>query len=358
MEKIQLQDYTIFVGDIWPELRQFLKSHDFEKTIILVDENTAEHCLPIFQQHLPDLVFELIRIPAGEQHKNLVSCQHIWSSLFQMGAGRKAVLINLGGGVIGDMGGFCASTFKRGMSFIQIPTTLLSQVDASVGGKVGIDFLDIKNGIGVFKNPSAVFVDPVFFKTLPHRELRSGFAEVIKHTLIKDSHAWEILRQIKDIEALDWSALLVPSLQIKQHFVTLDPQEKGWRKALNFGHTIGHAIEGVALRSDHPLLHGEAIAIGMICETFLSYLQCNLSQQQVAQISRYLLEIYGHHPLDLRLFDNYMALMKNDKKNEDGEINFSLLSSAGTVEINQQCSPAWIMQSLQYYNDLATVDVE
>lgn len=357
MEKIQVHDYTIFVGNIWPELKLFLETRQFEQTIVLVDDHTAAHCLPVFQAALPEFSFELIRVPAGEQHKNLNSCQHIWSSLFQLGAGRKAVMINLGGGVIGDMGGFCASTFKRGMSFIQIPTTLLSQVDASVGGKLGIDFLDIKNGIGVFNNPEAVFIDPVFYKTLPARELRSGYAEVIKHSLIHDPAQWESLRQYKKLEDIDWASLLVPSLKIKQHFVEKDPREKGLRKALNFGHTIGHAVEGVALNSDHPLLHGEAIAIGMVCETFLSFLQCQLPQEEVAQISRYLLGIYDHHPIDLRHFDDYLALMKNDKKNEQGQINFSLLPKAGSVSVNQQCSTAWILQSLQYYNDLATVSV-
>lgn len=357
MEKIQLQDYSIFVGNIWPELRLFLEKHSYEQIIVLVDEHTAVHCLPVFRAELPELSFEVIRVPSGEQHKNLLSCQHIWSSLFQLGAGRQAVLINLGGGVIGDMGGFCASTFKRGMPFIQIPTTLLSQVDASVGGKLGIDFMDIKNGVGVFNNPEAVFIDPVFFKTLPSRELRSGYAEVIKHSLIHDAVQWEVLRRHKGLSDIDWASLLVPSLKIKQHFVEEDPLEKGLRKALNFGHTIGHAVEGLALKSDSPLLHGEAVAIGMVCETFLSFLQCQLPQEEVAHISRYLLEVYGHHPINLQYFDDYMALMKNDKKNEGGQINFSLLPKAGSVAINQHCSAGWILQSLQYYNDLASVSV-
>lgn len=357
MEKIQLQTYTIFVGDIWSELRHFLDASDYEQTIVLVDDHTATHCLPVFKAQLPDLSFDVIRVPAGEQHKNLVSCRHIWSSLFQLGAGRKAVLINLGGGVVGDMGGFCASTFKRGMPFIQIPTTLLSQVDASVGGKLGIDFMDIKNGVGVFNNPEAVFIDPVFFETLPPRELRSGYAEVIKHSLIHDAAQWKALRRLKELPSIDWASLLIPSLKIKQHFVTEDPHERGLRKALNFGHTIGHAVEGLALKSAHPLLHGEAIAIGMVCETFLSFLQCQLPQEEVAQISRYLLEVYGHHPIDLRRFDEYIALMQNDKKNEQGQINFSLLPQAGSVAVNQHCAPGWILQSLQYYNDLASVNV-
>lgn len=357
MEKIQLQGYNIFVGDIWSALRHFLNTQSYEQTIVLVDEHTEADCLPLFRSALPELAFEVIRIPAGEQHKNLVSCQHIWSSLFQLGAGRKAVLINLGGGVIGDMGGFCASTFKRGMPFIQVPTTLLSQVDASVGGKLGIDFMNIKNSIGIFNNPEAVFIDPVFYKTLPAREIRSGFAEIIKHSLIHDSAQWENLRHLNDLSSVDWASLLVPSLKIKQYFVEQDPKEKGLRKALNFGHTIGHAIESLALQTDQPLLHGEAIAIGMVCETFLSYLQCQLPQQHVAHISRYILEIYGHHPIDLRHFDAYIALMKNDKKNEQGQINFSLLPDAGAVSVNQHCSAGWILQSLQYYNDLATVDV-
>ncbi len=357
MEKINLEDYTIYVGDIWPELRPFLAEKDFDRLIVLVDDHTKVHCLPLLQQGLPGYAPDIICVPAGEQHKNLDSCQQIWTSLFQLGAGRHSLMINLGGGVIGDMGGFCASTFKRGIPFIQVPTTLLSQVDASIGGKLGIDFMQVKNGVGVFNNPQAVFIDPRFFDTLPERELRSGFAEVIKHSLIADQQQWEQLRQNKKLDDINWPSLIIPSLLIKKHFVEKDPLEKGLRKALNFGHTIGHAIEGYALGTDYPLLHGEAIAIGMICETFLSFLQFQLPQEQVAQISRYILEIFGHQLIDLQHFDQYLALMKNDKKNIGMEVNFSLLSSAGSVKVDQNCSPAWILQSLQYYNDLATVDV-
>jgi len=357
MEKIQLQDYSIFVGHIWPELERLLNTGPYDRYVVLADEHTQEHCLPLLQKHLSSLHFDIIRIPAGERHKNITTCQQIWSQLFQLGATRKALLLNPGGGGIGDMGGVCASTYKRGMPFVQIPTTLLSQVDASIGGKLGIDFLQVKNGIGVFNNPEAVFIDPAFFNTLPKRELRSGFAEVIKHSLIADRQQWEKLRRFKTLDEVNWPALLIPSLQIKKHFVESDPREEGLRKALNFGHTIGHAIEGYALETEQPLLHGEAIAIGMICETFLSFLRFQLPQEQVAFISRYLLEIFDHRALDLQHFDSYLELMKNDKKNERGKINFSLLSAPGQVEINQNCSNEWILQSLQYYNDLATVDV-
>ncbi len=357
MEKINLTDYNIFVGDIWGELREFLNQRSYDQLVVLVDENTERHCLPILKAALSSFPLEVISIPAGEEHKSLDTCQHIWASMFKLGLSRNTLMINLGGGVIGDMGGFCASTYKRGIPFIQVPTTLLAQVDASIGGKLGIDFQQVKNGIGVFNNPQAVFIDPVFFATLPPRQLRSGFAEVIKHSLIADQQQWEKLRQYKKLSAVDWEALLLPSLSIKKRFVESDPLEKGLRKALNFGHTIGHAIEGHALETDRPLLHGEAIAIGMVCETFLSFLQFQLPQEQVAQVSRYLLEIFGHHAIDLQNAEAYLALMKNDKKNEGQEINFSLLRSTGAVEVNQSCSTSWILQSLQFYNDLATVDV-
>ncbi len=355
MEILSLQDYSIYVGNFWPELRSFLSKGKFHKHIILVDENTEAFCLPLLMNQLPDINFELIRISSGEQHKNINTCKNIWTSLFQLEASRNALLINLGGGVIGDMGGFCASTYKRGIPFIQIPSTLLSQVDASIGGKLGIDFLQVKNGIGVFNNPHGVFIDPGFYQTLPKEELRSGFAEVIKHSLIADQKQWDYIKQQDDLTLINWETLLVPSLKIKKHFVESDPFEKGLRKALNFGHTIGHAIEGFGLETNQPLLHGEAIAIGMICETFLSYLQFQLEQEHVAQISKYILKIFGHHPLDLQYFGDYLELMKNDKKNTDGAINFSLLKGPGQVQVNQTCPPGWILQSLQYYNDLAAV---
>lgn len=357
MEQIRLADYSIYLGDCWEEMGKLIKDNQYAEVAIIVDTNTVNYCLPILQEKLPEITPKVITIEAGERFKNIGTCQKIWKEMMLLGLSRKALTINLGGGVIGDMGGFCASTFKRGMDFIQVPTTLLSQVDASIGGKLGIDFMQVKNSIGLFKNPLGVFIDPIFYKTLSKEELRSGFAEIIKHSLIASKDQWIQIRNYKDLSTVNWQALLGPSLLIKKQIVEEDPFEKGIRKALNFGHTIGHAIEGHALDTNKPLLHGEAIAIGMVCESFLSFMQVGLSQEAVTQISRYILEVYGHYPLNPEYYEAYLRLMQNDKKNEGSEINFSLLPEIGQVRINQTCTPEVILQSLQFYNDLATVGV-
>ena len=352
MEVIQLDDYNIYIGHFWDALDHLLKERQYTKLVVIADSNTTEHCFPVLQSYLPQWHFELITIPAGEIHKNIDTCQQIWQQMMDLGIDRKSLALNLGGGVIGDMGGFCASTFKRGFDFIQIPTTLLSQVDASIGGKLGIDFMQVKNSIGVFRNPQGVFISPDFFKTLPQAEIRSGFAEIIKHSLIADQAQWDIIENIKDLSAVNWIEILVPSLQIKKQVVEADPFEKGIRKALNFGHTIGHAIEGFALETDHPLLHGEAIAIGMVCESYLSTRQLGLTDNALQRISQFLLNTYDSYPLDQRHYNNFLHLMTKDKKNENGIINFSMIDSIGNVHVNQTASEDQIIESLDYYNSL------
>jgi len=352
MEKIQLAQYEIMVGDVKKSLQEFLQKNSYSKIFVLTDNNTSVHCLPLIESTLGGFSWSSISISAGEQHKNIKTCQSIWQQMMEAGADRKALTINLGGGVIGDMGGFCASTFKRGMDFIQIPTTLLSQVDASIGGKLGIDFMQIKNSIGLFQNPQAVLIDPTFLSTLPFAEIRSGFAEIIKHSLIADINQWKQICQIRDIATVNWAPIITPSLLIKKRVVEEDPFEHGLRKALNFGHTIGHAIEGHALESDHPLLHGEAIAIGMICETFLSHRMLGLSKTALESVSRYLLSVYDPYPLQKKNYPAYFQLMKNDKKNEDGKINFSLINPLGEAVVNQTCGKELIEESLDYYNGL------
>ena len=353
MEYIQLSDYTIYLGALRQSLPGFLAALSYSGLFVIADDNTQEHCLPRLEDALGHSNFTLIRIPPGEAHKNLDTCRQIWSGLMDRRAGRGALALNLGGGVIGDMGGFCAATFKRGIRFVQIPTTLLSQVDASIGGKLGIDFLQAKNCIGLFQNPLAVFIDPAFLETLPWRELRSGYAEIVKHSLIADAAQWERLRKLRRPGEEGWEALIAPSLHIKKQIVEADPFEKGQRKALNFGHTVGHAVEGVALETDAPLLHGEAVAIGMACETFLSGRELGLPEKDVEQITRYIIEHYGHHPLDPGDFDAYLRLMGNDKKNEGQQINFSLINPVGQAAVNRHCTPELIIESLEFYNSLS-----
>ena len=350
MDVLHLQDYPIFIGPCEEALSRFLESRGDTAVFVLVDENTEACCLPRLSgvRQLAQAV--VLRIQSGETFKNLDTCSGIWRQLLDAGAGRRGLLLNLGGGVIGDMGGFCASTYKRGIDFVQIPTTLLSQVDASIGGKLGIDFHEVKNSIGVFANPRAVFIDPGFLDTLSFREVRSGYAEIIKHALIADSGMWNTLKTKRGLETLPWIDLIPPSLQIKRRIVEADPFEKGLRKALNFGHTIGHAIEAVSLQSAAPLLHGEAIAAGMICEAWLSFRAGYLDQQELETIAAYLIQVYQPQLLHGSNYPAYLQLMRNDKKNEADEINFTFIGPPGTAHVNQKAGEAEIVASFTYLN--------
>ncbi|MEO5581438.1 MAG: 3-dehydroquinate synthase, partial [Saprospiraceae bacterium] len=297
---------------------------------LLVDENTQEHCLPIIESGLTNRTYSVFKIKAGEIHKNIETCIDVWRAMTTANLDRQAIMLNIGGGTICDLGGFCAATFKRGISFVQIPTTLLSQVDASIGGKLGIDFEGYKNHIGVFKSPETVLIDPVFLNTLSDRELRSGYAEVIKHCLIADGDHWKELIGIHDLKNANWNKIIRRSMEVKRKIVIDDPYEKNKRKLLNFGHTIGHAIESHFLHSPHPLLHGEAIAAGMIYETMLSAKQLRLRIHEQNEIIHYIISLYGKPPpLNMKV---WLPLMKQDKKNINGKISFSLLRDIGVSE--------------------------
>lgn len=347
---LSLPNYAIQIGPLEAALQTWLDQRDYAGYALLCDENTARDCLPHFKSVLPACAERLITVPAGEEHKGLDSCQRIWQALFDFGAGRRWCLINLGGGVIGDMGGFCAGTYKRGIDFIQVPTTLLSQVDASVGGKLGIDFYNLKNSIGLFRDPAAVWIDPAFLATLSERELRSGFAEVIKHALIADRAQWQQLRAVTEIRALDMASLIRDSVAIKQHIVTEDPYERGVRKALNFGHTIGHAIESYYLHTPNRLLHGEAIAYGMVIEAWLSEQLAGLPLSEFKEIRDLILRQYGHRVVPEAAFAELIASMKQDKKNESADINFSFLPAIGQVEVNRTASIDQIHAAIQHWN--------
>ncbi len=352
MPTLSLDQYDIEIGPIGTKHMQWLEVQNFAGLAVLMDSNTSQHCRPLLEPLLAAFNPVYLEVPAGEQHKTIETCQSIWEQLFQAGAGRNWCVLNLGGGVIGDMGGFCAGTYKRGIDFIQIPTTLLAQVDASVGGKLGIDFYGVKNSIGLFRNPRAVWADPRFFATLSQRDLRSGFAELITHALIADEAQRLELQQLTDLDAIDWASWVARSVAIKQQIVAEDPHEKGLRKALNFGHTIGHAVESYFLESTSPLLHGEAIAIGMICEAWLSQQLLGLPEKNLTAITQYFLSLYGHHPVPLNAQEQLLATMRQDKKNEDHRINFSLLPAVGQAKVNQTATAEQITRSLEYYNTL------
>jgi 3-dehydroquinate synthase len=330
-------------------LLSFLDKRNYSTLVIIVDENTRKHCLTFF----PTIIAEaqIIEVKSGEEEKTLQTCVHIWSEMTRFGLDRKAVVVNLGGGVIGDMGGFCASTYKRGIEFIQIPTTLLSQVDASVGGKLGIDFEHYKNHIGVFNEPQAVIISSLFLKTLDPREVRSGFAEVIKHALIADAEAWNKVKH-KSLQEQNWDEVIPHSVAIKSNITTLDPLEKGLRKVLNFGHTLGHAVESYFLEKGNRILHGEAIAIGMISESYLALKHGFISKADLTEIEQYILSIYGHVTVPSDIFDELLALARQDKKNEKGSVLFSLLEKIGKANFNITISDADMKESLTYYNSL------
>lgn len=352
MEPIKNTDHFIYFESGLAPLKAILDKNKYSKVFVFADTNTSALCLPVFRSLLDDLEdFDIIETDPGEENKNIDFCIGIWKTLLDFGADRKCLMINLGGGVITDMGGFVASTYKRGIDFINIPTTLLSQVDASVGGKTGIDIDNVKNMVGTFSLPQAVFIENTFLTTLPKRELLSGFAEMIKHGLIADKVYYERLKT-SDYQALAPEEIY-HSIAIKNQVVTADPLEKGLRKILNFGHTIGHAVESYALtNSKKPLTHGEAIAIGMVTEAFLSAKYCNLTKDELTDISNYILSIYPKYNIKEKSFDTLLELMQSDKKNEDGQIMFSLLDTIGTCTFNCRVTNADILSSLNYYNSL------
>ncbi len=349
-QTIALGTYKIYIGDIWGTWQTFVQERSYSKLVIIVDENTMRHCFPIFAANTPNMPGGTIQILSGEENKHIGTCQGIWKSMINANIDRNALVVNLGGGVIGDMGGFCASTYKRGIDFVQFPTTLLSQVDASIGGKLGIDFNHIKNSIGVFNDPQAVFIATEFLNTLSAREVRSGFAEIIKHSLIQDVIQWKAIQGIQNAKSVDWSKYLPDSLMIKKRIVEEDPFERGLRKALNFGHTIGHAVESYFLATERPLLHGEAIAIGMICEAYLSHKQVGLSMLELDKICNFILDTYNLISIPKSSFDELLDIMQKDKKNENDNINFSLIPAIGQVKVNQTSQPLEVTESLNFYN--------
>ncbi len=352
MRSIALDTYAIFLGPLSNSFPNWLKNQDYNKLAILVDENTRRCCLPLLKPVLQESRSVVIEIPPGEVHKNISTCQSILQQCFKAGLDRKSLMINLGGGVIGDMGGFCASIFMRGIDFVQLPTTLLAQVDASVGGKVGIDFLGLKNALGRFQNPNAVFVDPAFLQTLPQREIRSGFAEMIKHALIAGKEEWKKLQTISSLEQVGWEDWIYQSILIKKQIVESDFDEKGVRKVLNLGHTIGHALESQALQTPKPLLHGEAVAIGIICEAFLSSKLLGFPIKKVEEIARFILTFFEKYQIPEDRFEELYFFMQKDKKNEKNQILFSLLEDIGTPLFNYPCTYSDILESLNYYRNL------
>lgn len=345
-------DPVIFTSDAEQTLAEILAPLSFSRLVVLTDSNTQIHCLPKISENLPqDTVY--ITVPTGEINKNLQTCALIWEKMTEAALDRKALMLNLGGGVITDMGGFCASLYKRGIRFINMPTTLLSQVDASVGGKLGIDFQGLKNHLGVFNEPETVLIGKEFLDTLPHAELRSGYAEILKHGLIQDKAYFTELKS-QNWENQDWEKLIYHSVSIKKAVVTADPKEAGLRKILNFGHTIGHAFESYFLDTEGHLLHGEAIALGMVCEGFLSFQKVGFSFQELEQLIKTLFQIYGKVDFSTNQLDPILDLCLQDKKNEGSTLMFSLLNSIGDCTYNIPVTREEIREAILYYHNLKT----
>lgn len=334
------------------KLNEFLKNSKISKVFILVDTNTHLNCLSDFMSKTQNQAeIEVIEIEAGEEHKNLETCTGVWNALSELGADRKSLILNLGGGVVTDLGGFVASTFKRGIKYINIPTTLLSMVDASVGGKTGVDLGSLKNQIGVINQPEMVLIMSSFLTSLPANEMRSGLAEILKHGLIKNEAYWKKVTALDQLGLADLDDIIRESVNIKAEVVAKDPTEENLRKTLNYGHTLGHAIESYFLEKQDrkTLLHGEAVAIGMILATFISKELKDFPESKLQEITSKIIEIYGKTEFKEEDLKPIMDLMKFDKKNDHGNINFVLLKDIGSPVIDCIVPNEVIIKAFDFY---------
>ncbi len=337
----------LIFGNAATALRRLLHKNRYSQHFVLTDDNTSLHCLPVLREELgDDLPLNEIKVYAGEQHKTLQAAEYVWQQLTRHGADRYAVLINLGGGMICDLGGFAAATYKRGIAFMHVPTSLLAQADAAYGGKQGIDFMHYKNHVGVFAQPVAVINDVRFLQTLPREQLLSGFAEIIKHTLISSRKDFKKLRDITDLSSVHWNSWIKKSIAVKLKIVDKDPYEQSLRKVLNFGHTLGHALESLLLHRRQHSLHGYCVAYGMIGELALSTYCCGLkhnhSEDAIAFIRRHF------PPLTLNEADipELLGLLLQDKKNHQGQVRFSLLKKMGKPVVDVVPTETQIVASL------------
>lgn len=338
------------------ELSSLLQDIPQGQLFVLTDTNSAEYCLPLFAESIGDIPYHLLTLEAGERSKNLASVQVVWDFLLQHRATREAVLVNLGGGIITDLGGFAAATYMRGIRFVNIPTTLLAIVDASSGGKTGFDYQGAKNIIGTFTPPMATLINPVFLRTLPTKELLSGFAEMLKHALIASQEEWikllqltqEELPQEQFVEALNSIGALQASIAIKENVVAQDPHEAGLRKILNFGHTVGHAIESAALENNAQP-HGYCVLWGMVAELYLSVVHAGCPREVLQHLVQIMLQYYGKPMCNCKQREELIQRMYQDKKNNANKTpNFTLLRNIGEPVVNQYITEEEIDEALEY----------
>lgn len=355
MDSITYKNCSIhFNNKCYTAINKHISRNNFSKIFILVDENTHQYCLPFFLEKLEtNITIEIIEIESGEINKNIDTCSGVWNTLSELNADRKSVLINIGGGVITDLGGFVACTFKRGISYINIPTTLLSMVDASVGGKTGVDLGHLKNQIGIISNPDLVLIDTSFLNTLPQNQMRSGLAEMLKHGLIQDKTYWDKFQDLSKLNLDDLDLLIYESVIIKKNVVENDPFEDNLRKTLNFGHTLGHAIESYFLSNPDKttLLHGEAIIVGMILASYISTELVGFPKQTTNSIKDLFINYYGRVTIDKTDYTPIIDLLKYDKKNNHGNINFVLLESIGNAKIDCLVDNSVIIDAFEFYSN-------
>ena len=350
---------VIISNDLQQALSNAIAECPHDKLFVLVDETTHQLCLPVIAGFDCMQEAQCIVIGATDTHKTLDTLSHVWAELQRMGATRHSLLINLGGGMVTDLGGFAASTFKRGLAYINIPTTLLSMVDASVGGKTGINFGGLKNEIGVFNNANSVILDTIFLKTMDQENILSGYAEMLKHGLISEEKMWAELLNF-NLDHLDGQdnleflvqlgRMLADSVAVKQRIVTEDPTEHGIRKALNLGHTAGHAFESLALERK-PILHGYAVAYGLVVELYLCCVKTGFPQDKMRQTVAFIKEHYGRMPITCDDYPKLIELMHHDKKNVGTDINFTLLGGIGDIRINQTATEEDIKEALDFYRE-------
>ncbi len=337
-------------------LTEAVQTVPHDRLFIVCDTNTHKLCLPLVSGFECMKGAHVITILPDDEHKSLQQVELVWSELQQHGATRHSLCVNIGGGMVTDLAGFALSTFKRGMRFINIPTTLLAMVDASVGGKTGFNYGGLKNEIGVFSNADAVILDSIFLRTLDRENILSGYAEMLKHGLIASDASSAMLSRLLrfDVEQPDLVELgrmVAESVQVKQHIVLEDPREQGLRKALNLGHTVGHAFEAMALAKQHPVLHGYAVAWGMMCELYLSVMKTGFPVDTMRQVNSFILDHYGRMTITCDDYPTLLQLMTHDKKNTGTDINFTLLHNVGNLALNQTATKEEIEEALDFYRE-------
>lgn len=344
---------VIVSGNLERDLVNAIAECEHDKIFILTDQTTHDMCLPKLQNFFCLKGAQSIVIKAGDTNKTLYSLAEVWTALSQGGATRHSLMINLGGGMVTDLGGFAASTFKRGIDFINIPTTLLAMVDASVGGKTGINFGGLKNEIGVFSDSKFVIINTQFLDSLDHDNICSGYAEMLKHGLISDNKHWAELVgfNLAQPDLVQLQRMVAESIKVKERIVTEDPHEHGIRKALNLGHTVGHALESFAMKHGRPVLHGYAVAYGMVCELYLSARKTDFPTDKMHQTVRFILDHYGRLPYTCDDYPELLELMRHDKKNTSGIINFTLLGGIGDIRINQTATKEEIEEALDFLRE-------